>query len=77
MAIEINFPKSGMGIDEGTVIAWLKGVGETVTQGEIIAEVETAKSVLEIEAPADGKLARILVDEGMTVPVNTSLGLIE
>lgn len=77
MATDINFPKPGMGIDEGTLVAWHKKVGDTVTQGELIAEIETAKSTLEIEAPVDGALIRILVEEGEEIQVNTSLGVIE
>ena len=73
MTTNVNFPASGMGIDEGTMIRWLKAVGDPVQQGEVIAEVETAKSVQEIEAPTSGTLAEILVQEGETVPINTPL----
>jgi len=77
MATDINFPKPGMGIDEGTLVAWHKKVGDTVTEGELIAEIETAKSVLDIEASVDGVLSQIFVEEGATIPVNTSLGQID
>jgi len=77
MKTAINFPKSGMGIDEGTLLKWLKAVGETVQQGEVIVEMENAKAIQEVEAPASGKLNEILVHAGETVPVNTALGIIE
>jgi pyruvate/2-oxoglutarate dehydrogenase complex dihydrolipoamide acyltransferase (E2) component len=66
-----------MGIDEGTVIRWLKTVGDKVYKGEVIVEVETAKALQEIEAPASGTLSEILVPAGQTTAVNTALGMIE
>ena len=77
MSIKVNFPKAGMGIEEGTVARWLKSAGESVTKGEILVEIEVAKAVQEVVAPASGTLARILVAQGETVPVNTALALIE
>jgi pyruvate/2-oxoglutarate dehydrogenase complex dihydrolipoamide acyltransferase (E2) component len=77
MSVKINLPKSGMGIEEGTLIRWLRKVGDRVTQGEILAEVETAKATQEIESPADGVLVAISVAAGQTVPVNTELGVID
>ncbi len=77
MSTPINFPKSGMGIDEGTVLRWLRRIGERVRQGEIVVEIETAKATQEVEAPVSGTLAQILVPEGESVLVNTALGVIE
>ena len=77
MTTKVNFPKSGMGIDEGTVIRWLKKAGERVSQGEILVEIETAKATQEVAAPAGGTLVKILVVEGETAAVNTALALIE
>jgi pyruvate/2-oxoglutarate dehydrogenase complex dihydrolipoamide acyltransferase (E2) component len=74
---KVNLPKSGMGIDEGTVARWLKSVGDKVEQGETLVEVETAKALQEVAAPASGTLVQILVDEGQTVAINTTLALIE
>lgn len=76
MAYELNFTKSGMGISEGTVVRWLKGVGDIVQQDELLCEIETAKAVQEITAPAAGKITEILVAEGEEVPVNTALAII-
>jgi pyruvate/2-oxoglutarate dehydrogenase complex dihydrolipoamide acyltransferase (E2) component len=77
MAVKINLPKCGMGIDEGTVLRWLKAEGDMVTKGEPIAEIETAKATQEVEAPASGKLVKILLAEGATAAVNTEMGEIE
>jgi pyruvate/2-oxoglutarate dehydrogenase complex dihydrolipoamide acyltransferase (E2) component len=77
MSIKVNLPKSGMGIEEGTVVRWRKRAGERVERGEVIVEVETAKAIQEVEAPESGTLSRILVPEGTAVPVNTTLALIE
>ena len=66
-----------MGIDEGTVIRWLKAVGDKVEKGEIIVEIETAKATQEVAAPAGGTLVKITVAQGETTAVNTELGVIE
>lgn len=77
MSTKVILPKSGMGIEEATVSRWLKVVGDNVTQGEPLVEVETAKAVQEIEAPATGKLTAIYVTAGQEAAVNTEIGLIE
>jgi len=74
---KVNFPKSGMGIDEGTVVRWLKGPGDRVEEGEVLVELETAKAIQEVVAPVGGVLGQILVAEGETAKVNTALALIE
>ena len=77
MTTPVLLPKWGMGLEEGTVIQWLKAEGDTVTQGEPIVEIETAKATQAVEAPVSGRLSRILLPVGETAPVNTELGLIE
>lgn len=77
MATKVNFPKSGMGIEEGTVVRWLKTRGEQVKRGEIIVEIETAKAMQEVEAPASGVLVEILLGEGETAAVNSAIAMIE
>jgi pyruvate/2-oxoglutarate dehydrogenase complex dihydrolipoamide acyltransferase (E2) component len=77
MAVSVNFPKSGMGIEEGTARRWLKAVGDKVQQGEVIVEIETAKALQEVEAPVSGTLVRILMPEGATAAVNTPIAVIE
>lgn len=77
MTTKINLPKSGMGIEEGMVLRWLKAIGDKVEQGEVLVEVETAKATQEIEAPISGTLVKITVKAGETTLVNTELGIIE
>ena len=76
--IEIRMPEPAPDIDEVDVVAWLVEPGAEVEQGDPILEVETEKSTLEIEAPARGTLAEIVVQAGaLGVAVGTVLGRIE
>lgn len=77
MTTKVNFPKSGMGIEEGTAKRWLKSVGEKVLKGEVLVEIETAKAIQEVEAPVSGTLVNILLQEGETTAVNTAIAVIE
>jgi len=74
---KIILPKSGMGIEEGTIVRWLKSVGSKVERGEPVVEVETAKTTQEIAAPVSGVLIQILVAEGEIAAVNTGLAIID
>jgi pyruvate dehydrogenase E2 component (dihydrolipoamide acetyltransferase) len=73
---EVRLPQAGMGMTDGTVLDWLKQVGDEVTKGECLAEVEAAKTTLEIEAPCDGVLARIVTPAGTLVPVREVMAVI-
>lgn len=73
MAEMINMPKLGMDMEEGTLIRWLKKAGDAVKKGEPIAEIETDKSSMEIEAPLDGSLLCTYCEEGDTVAINTPI----
>jgi pyruvate/2-oxoglutarate dehydrogenase complex dihydrolipoamide acyltransferase (E2) component len=77
MTTKVILPKWGMGIEEGTVTRWLKAEGEKVEKGEPIVEIETAKATQEVEAPASGTLAKILLPQGETAAVNTEIAIIE
>lgn len=77
MTTKIVLPKSGMGIEEATVVRWLKAEGELVKQGEALVEIETAKATMEVEAPASGTLVKILLAEGESAAVNSDIGVIE
>jgi pyruvate/2-oxoglutarate dehydrogenase complex dihydrolipoamide acyltransferase (E2) component len=77
MNTPVVLPKWGMGIEEGTVIRWLKEEGQRVEKGEPIVEIETAKATQEVEAPASGILAKILLLEGQAAAVNTEIAIIE
>jgi pyruvate dehydrogenase E2 component (dihydrolipoamide acetyltransferase) len=69
MELDVIMPKLGLTMEEGILVRWLKKAGEPVKAGEVIFEVETDKSIQEVESPGDGYLSEILVGEGSTVPV--------
>lgn len=73
---DVTMPQLGETVADGTVTKWFKMVGETVVRGEPLFEVSTDKVDTEIPAPADGVLTAILVDEGTTVDVGTTLAVI-
>jgi pyruvate/2-oxoglutarate dehydrogenase complex dihydrolipoamide acyltransferase (E2) component len=77
MKTKVNLPKWGIGLDEGTVLRWLKTVGEKVQKGEAIVEIETAQATQDVGAPATGTLVEILLSEGQTAQVNTVISVIE
>jgi pyruvate/2-oxoglutarate dehydrogenase complex dihydrolipoamide acyltransferase (E2) component len=77
MTTKVVLPKTGMGIEEGTVMRWLKAIGDKVQEGEPIVEIETAKAVQAVEAPRSGTLVQILLAEGETAAVNTEIAVIE
>ena len=76
MAVEIYMPKNGMDMTEGTIIRWLKEVGDHVDQDEAIMEIETDKITMESESPAEGYLLAKFYEDGAVVPVLTTLGYI-
>ena len=76
MATEVLLPQWGMEMQDGTIVKWLKKEGDTVEEGEPLVEVETAKLETEMESIASGVVAHILVPEGATVPIRTTLAII-
>ncbi len=76
MAHEIIMPKAGIDMTEGQIVKWLKKEGDPVTQGEIILEIMTDKTSMELEAEASGVLLKILRHDGDTVPVTEVIGYI-
>ncbi|MFL6276382.1 MAG: dihydrolipoamide acetyltransferase family protein [Blastocatellia bacterium] len=76
MAEEVKMPQMGESIAEGTIVKWLKQVGETVKRDEPLFEISTDKVDAEIPAPASGVLSEIKVNEGETVAVNTVVAVI-
>jgi 2-oxoglutarate dehydrogenase E2 component (dihydrolipoamide succinyltransferase) len=77
MAAEIKVPSLGESVTEATVAKWLKQPGEAVQIDEPVAELETDKITLEINAPAAGTLVEVLAEEGANVPIGAVLGRIE
>lgn len=74
--IEIFMPKAGMDMQEGTLIRWLKNIGDKVEKDEPIMEIETDKITMEAEAPGSGIFISKLVDDGTVVPVLSVIGYI-
>lgn len=71
----ITMPHGDLTVSEAKVVSWGKAVGDTFAAGEIIAEVETDKAILEVEAPAAGRLTRIAAPAGETVKMGALLGV--
>ena len=76
MAIVVNMPRLSDTIEEGTVAAWLKKVGDKVEEGDILAEIETDKATMEFESFNEGTLLHIGVQEGETTKVDELLAII-
>ncbi len=73
MATEVVMPKLGATMEEGTIVSWLVQIGETVEEGDPIAEIQTDKIVLEIEAETTGVLLKTLYDAGAVVKVHENI----
>src|SRR5271165_4186617 len=77
MATQILMPALSPTMTEGKLARWLKHVGDDVRAGDVIAEIETDKATMEVEAADEGKLTQILVDEGTEgVAVNTPIAVL-
>ena len=76
MATTVVMPQMGFDMQEGTVVRWLKQEGDEVSRGEPIAEIETDKAIVEMEAFASGVLLKTVVGEGQTVPVGQTIAVI-
>lgn len=76
MAEIVTMPKLGFDMAEGTLVRWVIAEGEAVNKGAVLAEIETDKATVEVEASASGTLLRHLVEPGNVVPVNTPIAVI-
>lgn len=77
MATEILMPALSPTMTEGKIARWLKKEGDTITGGDVLAEIETDKATMEIEALEDGILGRILVQQGIEgIAVNTPIAIV-
>ncbi|MFO1539126.1 MAG: biotin/lipoyl-containing protein [Chloroflexota bacterium] len=75
--IAIEMPKLGYDMEVGTISAWVKKVGDSVSRGDVLAEIETEKSTVEMEALAGGTLVEISLEPGNEVPVGTVIGWLD
>ena len=76
MAVEVIMPKAGIDMTEGQIVKWNKKEGEKVEEGEILLEIMTDKTSMELEAEASGYLIKVLKQDGETVPVTEVIGYI-
>ncbi|MFD0800338.1 biotin/lipoyl-containing protein, partial [Streptomonospora algeriensis] len=71
---EIYMPRLSDTMEEGVISSWVKNVGDKVTSGDVLVEIETDKAVMEYEAYEDGYLVKQSVSEGDTVPIGEVIG---
>ena len=74
---EIIMPKLSDTMEDGVVVRWLKSIGEAVSRGEVVAEIETDKATMELESMEDGVLSEIFVEEGQRVSVGEPMAAID
>ena len=73
----LAMPQIGESVTEGTVLRWLKNVGDKVRVGDVVLEIESDKAVLPVEAYEEGVLVRQLAKEGDVVPVLSPIADLE
>ena len=76
MASKVIMPQAGQDLETGLVKQWLKSVGDPVTKGEPIVQIETEKVNLDVEAPATGVLLRIVVPGETETPIFSTIGIV-
>ena len=77
MPIKILMPALSPTMEHGNLAKWIKKEGDTISAGEVIAEIETDKATMEVEAVEEGVLAKIIVAEGsQEVPVNSLIAVL-
>jgi len=76
MGYIVRMPKLGLEMEQGTVLEWSVGTGDEIAEGEQVAEVESEKSIGEVEAREDGVLWRVYAEEGESVPPGTPIGIV-
>ena len=76
MAEVVTMPRLSDTMEEGTVAKWHKKVGDEVSEGDLLAEIETDKATMDFEAFQEGKLLHIGIEEGATAPVDSILAIL-
>jgi 2-oxoglutarate dehydrogenase E2 component (dihydrolipoamide succinyltransferase) len=77
MAIDVTMPQMGESVVEGTIAKWLVKEGDLVTEDQPLVEISTDKVDTEIPSPGAGRIAKIVAEEGQTLPVGAKLAVIE
>ncbi|MCJ7824324.1 MAG: hypothetical protein MUP44_05445, partial [Anaerolineales bacterium] len=76
MAEVVNMPKLGFDMAEGVLIRWVVSEGQAIEKGQVLAEIETDKATVEVEASASGTVRKHFVSEGTSVPVGHAIAVI-
>ena len=76
MATKVMMEALSPTMEEGRLVKWLRNVGDAVKTGDVLAEVETDKAIMELVARGDGVLRARMAEEGATLPVGTVIGVI-
>src|SRR5437868_8225867 len=76
MAQLFNMPQLGSTMEEGTILKWHKNEGDTVRAGELLLEIETDKASMEVEAPTDGVVRKILALAEAVVPIRQPIAIL-
>lgn len=77
MAAPIVFPNLGSGMEEGLLLNWTKQVGDTIKDGDVIAEIETDKTTVEVPVAASGVIVQLIGEPGQTLKVGAVIGYVE
>src|SRR5882757_6073221 len=77
MAIDVTMPQMGESVVEGTITKWLVKEGDTVVEDQPLVEISTDKVDTEIPSPGAGRIAKIVAEEGQTLPVGAKLAVID
>jgi pyruvate dehydrogenase E2 component (dihydrolipoyllysine-residue acetyltransferase) len=75
--IAIEMPRLGYDMESGKVAAWVKKVGDRIARGDVIAEIETEKSTVDMESTASGTLVEIVAQAGAELPVGRVIGYLD
>jgi pyruvate/2-oxoglutarate dehydrogenase complex dihydrolipoamide acyltransferase (E2) component len=75
--VTVLLPQFSMGMTDGEIVRWCKGVGDLVEAGETLVEIEAAKTTVELPSPCRGRLAEILCAEGETVEIRVPIARLE
>ncbi len=76
MAQAIVMPDLGSGMEEGTLLNWTKQIGDAINQGDVIAEIETDKTTVEVPSPISGTITQLIGDAGTTLKVGATIGYV-
>ena len=76
MATRIDMPQLGLTMETGTILQWLKAVGDTVKKGQPVVLIQTDKVEYEVESPAAGTLLKVAAQEGAELPVGSLMAVL-